>query len=80
MIVDAKFVYTGGHYAEFRGYVFANGNPAHIKDGATLEALLKRPDFKRIDNEEIQRKETAEEVLRPVLTAKRGWPLGRPRK
>ena len=80
MIVDAQFVYTAGPYAEFRGYVFANGNPAHIRDKATLDALLKRPDFKRIEHEEVKRQETAEEVLRPMLTAKRGWPLGKPRK
>ena len=90
MIVDAKFIYTAGPYAEFRGYVFANGKPARIRDGATLEAILKRPDFKRIDDEEKvqdadERQNATEEVLasaRPVLhvSAKRGWPLGRPRK
>ena len=95
MIVDAQFIYTGGLYTEFRGYVFANGKPARIRDGATLEALLHRPDFKRVDHEEEGKdahadegQNAAEEVLdvlasaRPVLhvPAKRGWPLGRPRK
>lgn len=74
MIVDAQFVYTGGPYTEFRGYVFAHNNPTRIKDAATLDAILKRPDFRRVE-------ESASEV-RPVLhvPAKRGWPLGKPRK
>lgn len=83
--MNAQFVYTKGPYHEFRGYVFANGKPACIRDRATLEALSTHPDFRRID-EEVKRKETAEEVLnaqkREVLhvPAKRGWPLGKARK
>lgn len=77
--MNEQFVYTKGPYREFMGYVFANGMPALIRDRATLEALSKHPDFRRID-EEAQGKETAKEVLRPVLTTKRGWPLGKPRK
>jgi len=83
MIVDAMFVYTQGPYIEVRGYPFVNGQPTRIRDGATLAALSKRPDFKRIDDEEVKEQATAEEVLgveRPVLHAKRGWPLGKPRK
>ena len=34
-----KFAYTGGPYKEYRGYVFANGNPAEVTDKATIEAL-----------------------------------------
>ena len=74
MIVDEKFIYTGGNYKEFRGYVFVNGNPTQIKDGATLEALLKREDFKRAEEE------PEGSAPRPILRAKRGWPLGKPRK
>lgn len=83
MIVDAKFIYRGGKYIEFRGYPFANYQPTRIRDGATLEALLKRPDFERVaDDEKGQREASTQEVLtqRPVLHAKRGWPLGKPRK
>lgn len=77
-----KYVFTEGPYREFRGYVFANGNPVTITDRGTLEAIQKDHSFRRYD-EEIQRQEAPEEVLteRPVLhVAKRGWPAGRPRK
>ena len=76
-----KYVYEG-QYKEFRGHVFANGKPVTITDRGTLEAIEKNISFRRYD-EEIERQETTEEVLtaRPVLhVAKRGWPLGNPRK
>ena len=78
-----KYVFTEGPYREFRGYVFANGKPVTITDRGTLEAIQKDNSFRRFEDGEGQRKETAEEVLteRPVLhVAKRGWPAGRPRK
>ena len=42
-----KYVYTGGQYTEFRGYVFAFGKPTTIRDRGTLEAIAKRQDFKQ---------------------------------
>ena len=41
-----KFVYTGGQYTEFRGYVFKWGQPTTILDKGTLLAIARRPDFK----------------------------------
>jgi hypothetical protein len=46
-----RYVYTGGPYAEYRGYVFANGQPVEIKDRATLEAIGRLHDFRRYDEE-----------------------------
>ena len=84
-----KFVYTEGPYREFRGHVFALGKPVTIQDRATEEALINNPSFRRIDDEKEQRplpavaqEEVTEVMHRPILhvPAKRGWPLGRPRK
>jgi hypothetical protein len=41
-----KYVYTGGPYTEFRGYVFINGKPTTILDKGTLVAIAARADFK----------------------------------
>lgn len=54
MIVSEQFVYTGGAYQEFRGYVFAKGKPVTVKDGATAEALKQRKDFSHIKQNEVQ--------------------------
>ena len=63
MIVDQKFVYTGGTYREFRGYVFANGNPVTVRDGATAAALAKMGDFRQV----FAPKQVAEKAA-PVVT------------
>lgn len=47
-----KYVYTEGPYKEFRGYQFVNGKPVTILDNGTVEALSKRSDFRRVDDEE----------------------------
>lgn len=59
-----KFAYTGGPYKEYRGYVFANGNPAEVTDKATIEALSVNPLYRRIENavQREERQEAAEEV------------------
>lgn len=73
-----KFSYTGGPYIEYRGYCFANGKPCEVRDQATIGLLLARTDFRKAEDEEKQRQETAQEVLvqreirRPVLHARRG--------
>lgn len=41
-----SYIFTGGAYREFRGYVFANGKPTTIRDSATVEALKRMPEFK----------------------------------
>lgn len=46
-----RYIYTGGPYAEYRGYVFANGQPVEIKDRATLEAIGRLHDFRRYEDE-----------------------------
>lgn len=51
-----KYVYTK-NYREYRGYVFALGNPVEITDNATLELIKHEPDFveyKEIPSEETQ--------------------------
>ena len=40
-----QFVYKD-KYIQYRGYVFANGNPVSIKDEATDRLLRLHPDFK----------------------------------
>lgn len=42
--MNEQYVYTG-KYREFRGYVFANGNPVTIRDRGTLEAISREKDF-----------------------------------
>ena len=65
-----KYVYTGGPYIEFRGYVFAHGKPTTILDKGTLLALAKRLDFKEVKDEpQAQIQAPATPVLkRPTLT------------
>ena len=64
-----KFVYTGGKYREFRGYVFANGNPTTVTDRGTLEAIAKDPTFRKVDEEPVP--PPARPVLRRTLSARR---------
>jgi len=45
--MNPQYVYTG-KYREFRGYVFANGNPVTILDRGTLEAIVKDDSFKLV--------------------------------
>ena len=47
-----RYVYTGGEYTEFRGHVFAYGKPTTILDRGTEEAISKRSDFRRVEDEE----------------------------
>lgn len=44
-----KYVYTGGPYAEFRGYIFWAGKAVTITDKGTLQAIATRHDFKPVD-------------------------------
>ena len=68
-----KFAYTAGPYIEYRGYCFANGKPCEVRDDATIGLLLARTDFRKVEDEEQQRQETAQEVLtlRPTLHARK---------
>ena len=58
-----KFVYQG-MYTQFMGRVFFNWNAVDITDKATLAAIQKRPDFKRVDDEKKDQAPT-EKVLIP---------------
>lgn len=41
-----QYIYKGGPYTEFRGYVFKWGKPTTVTDQGTIDALRKRQDFK----------------------------------
>lgn len=53
-----KFIYTAGPYTQFMGRTFAFKRATEIEDRATIEALEKHPDFKRVDPEFVQPKKT----------------------
>jgi hypothetical protein len=72
-----RFVYTGGPYKEYRGYVFANGKAVTIKDSTTETLLQLNKDFRRIEDEKEIRQETPKEVLGTITLKNKG---GRPRK
>lgn len=61
-----KFAYLEGPYKEFNGYPFVNGKPTPVTDAATIKALLKRADFRRVDDEKAPEAPKAE-VLKPVF-------------
>lgn len=61
--MSARYVYEGGGYKEFRGYVFWNCNPVTIRDRATLEAIKKEPGFTRIEDEKVEEAKATEAVL-----------------
>lgn len=46
-----RFIYTAGAYTTFMGRTFAFKKATEVTDKATIEALLKRPDFMRVDDE-----------------------------
>ena len=66
-----KFIYNGP-YANFNGYVFAFGKPTEVTDRATQAALMKKPGFRKVDDEEKAPEAAPAPVLkRPVLTVPR---------
>ena len=48
--MSEKYVYTGGPYRQFHGYVFAYGKPVEIRDYATLQAIRLAHDFVRVED------------------------------
>ena len=65
-----KYIYDGpGGCRTFRGYFFWNKRPVNVTDRATLAAIEREPDFRRVEDEtqEPQRQEgrRQEEVLIP---------------
>jgi hypothetical protein len=77
-----KFAYLGGKYKEYRGYVFANGNPADVTDKATIDELSINPLYRRINDavrEEGQGQEAAEEVVDMTTCPKCGKSVTRGR-
>lgn len=55
-----KFVYEGT-YTEFMGRMFAFGRAVEVTDIATITALEKRSDFRKVDEKTIE--ETTQAVL-----------------
>ena len=45
-----RFVFQGA-YTHFRGYVFAHGKSVDVKDRATIAALEKMPNFRKVEDE-----------------------------
>lgn len=64
-----RFVYSGP-YIQFRGYVFAHGKPTNVTDVATIAALEKLPNFRKVPDEPKEAKATPV-LKRPTLTARR---------
>ena len=62
-----RYVYIGGEYTQFRGYVFVRGKPTTILDKGTLVALAQRPDFKEVKDE--PQEEVRAPAQAPVLSA-----------
>jgi hypothetical protein len=46
-----KYVYSG-NYTTYLGRVFAYGKPTTVNDKATIQALDKHPDFRKVEDEE----------------------------
>ena len=69
-----RFVYEGGKYREFRGYVFANGKPVTVTDRGTLEAIAKDRTFRQVDDapEEVAPAATAAQEYDPNACPKCG--------
>jgi hypothetical protein len=78
-----KFIYLKGPWKEFYGYVFYNGQPTEVTDGATLERIQKEPDFQQVkeseDGEEAQAPDQASGILKGKECSKchqliaKGW-------
>jgi len=46
-----KFIYTAGPFKQYLGRMFAFGNPQEVTDRATIAALEKHPDFRKVEDE-----------------------------
>lgn len=55
-----KFIYQG-IYTQFKGRMFAFGQPVEVNDKATIMALEQNPDFRKVTDEKVQ--ETPKAVL-----------------
>jgi hypothetical protein len=60
-----KFIYTAGQYTHFMGRAFAFKKATEVTDRATIEALLRRKDFMRVDDDAAPPPPPAK---RPMLT------------
>jgi hypothetical protein len=47
----------------FRGYMFISGRPTEVTDKATIDILLRDPNFRSIQDEEVKGKESGKEGL-----------------
>lgn len=66
-----KFICITEPYRHFRGWLFAFKRPTEVTDKATIQALLKHPDFMRVDDEKKD-EAPAEKVLIPDVCPKCG--------
>ena len=69
-----RFIYKHG-YTCFMGRMFAFKKSVEVTDKATMAALLKHPDFERVDNDEKAKAEApapAPVLKRPVLSLRKG--------
>ncbi len=64
--MNPQYVYEG-KFRQFRGYVFANGNPVTITDRGTQEAIAKDATFKRVDK--IEERQAPVTTPTPVSAA-----------
>ena len=64
-----RYIYTGGPYRQFRGYVFIGQTPVEITDRGTLLAIERMHDFKLKQEEHHEDyKEEKTEAKTEVLT------------
>lgn len=70
-----KFAYNG-KYTQFMGRMFAFGKPVEVTDRATIMALEKNPDFRKVEDEKEQAPEAKvlipDECPKCGKTVKRG--------
>lgn len=48
-----KYVYSGS-YTQFMGRMFAFGKPVEVTDKATIMALDKNPEFRKVEDEKVE--------------------------
>jgi hypothetical protein len=60
-----KYVYNG-HYTTYLGRVFAYGKPVEVNDRATIQALEKHPDFRKIEDGKEENQAPSKAVLSDI--------------
>ena len=65
-----KFIFLGGQFTTYMGRMFAFKKATEVTDRATIAALLKNPEFMRVDDDPVA-PPPAPVVKRPTLTVGR---------